>query len=186
MHPENLRLQGQLHQMSGATLGRSVDSLIERFGLQDVADKISKTYSGGTQRKLDVAMGLVHQPEVLFLDEPTTGLDPEARAEMWREISHLARNEASRSCSPPSTWRRPIVSPTRWRSWTREPSWHKAPPSNSSRTASCAPASTLVPVPCRRSCKPSIRLSFEWPPPVSSALSGRRLYEPYRAHIHVH
>ncbi|MGC1185304.1 MAG: ATP-binding cassette domain-containing protein [Candidatus Dormiibacterota bacterium] len=90
---ENLRLQGQLHQMSGATLRRNVDSLIERFGFPDVADKISKTYSGGTQRKLDVAMGLVHQPEVLFLDEPTTGLDPEARAEMWREISHLAKDE---------------------------------------------------------------------------------------------
>jgi ABC-2 type transport system ATP-binding protein len=90
---ENLRLQGQLHKMSGEVLRSSVDSLIERFGLGEVADKISKTYSGGTQRKLDVAMGLVHQPEVLFLDEPTTGLDPQARAEMWREISHLAKDE---------------------------------------------------------------------------------------------
>jgi ABC-2 type transport system ATP-binding protein len=90
---ENLRLQGHLYQMSGAALQHSVQSLLERFGVGPLADKISKTYSGGTQRKLDVAMGLVHRPEVLFLDEPTTGLDPDARAEMWREIAHLARDE---------------------------------------------------------------------------------------------
>ncbi|MGC2191720.1 MAG: ATP-binding cassette domain-containing protein [Candidatus Dormiibacterota bacterium] len=90
---ENLRLQAHLYQMSGPALQHSVQSLLDRFSLDPVADRISKTYSGGTQRKLDVAMGLVHRPEVLFLDEPTTGLDPETRAEMWREISHLARDE---------------------------------------------------------------------------------------------
>jgi ABC-2 type transport system ATP-binding protein len=90
---ENLQLQGHFYQMSGKDLQQSVQSLLGRFGLDQVADKISKNYSGGTQRKLDVAMGLVHRPEVLFLDEPTTGLDPEARAEMWREITHLAKDE---------------------------------------------------------------------------------------------
>jgi ABC-2 type transport system ATP-binding protein len=90
---ENLELQGHLYGLSGQALKRGLQSLLERFGLEEVADRISKTYSGGTQRKLDVAMGLVHRPEVLFLDEPTTGLDPEARAEMWREIAHMAKHD---------------------------------------------------------------------------------------------
>jgi ABC-2 type transport system ATP-binding protein len=90
---ENLKLQGHLYQMSGADLAARVSSLIDRFNLGQVADKIVKTYSGGTERKLNVAVGLVHRPKVLFLDEPTTGLDPEARAEMWREISRLATDE---------------------------------------------------------------------------------------------
>ncbi|MGO8947151.1 MAG: ATP-binding cassette domain-containing protein [Ktedonobacterales bacterium] len=87
---ENLRLQGQLYGMSGAELGHRVSSLLERFGLNEARNRIARTLSGGMQRKLDVAMGLIHQPEVLFLDEPTTGLDPEARADMWREVRRLS------------------------------------------------------------------------------------------------
>jgi len=90
---ENLTLQGQLYGMSGAELRRCVSSLLERFGLTDARKRIARTLSGGMQRKLDVAMGLIHQPQVLFLDEPTTGLDPEARADMWREIARLARED---------------------------------------------------------------------------------------------
>jgi ABC-2 type transport system ATP-binding protein len=90
---ENLALQGHLYGMRGGQLRRRVDELLDRFGLADAADRISRTYSGGMQRKLDVAMGLVHRPEVLFLDEPTTGLDPEARAEMWAEVGRLARED---------------------------------------------------------------------------------------------
>jgi ABC-2 type transport system ATP-binding protein len=88
---ENLTLQGQLYGLSGAELRRRVSGLLERFDLADARKRIARTLSGGMQRKLDVAMGLIHQPEVLFLDEPTTGLDPEARADMWREIARLAR-----------------------------------------------------------------------------------------------
>jgi ABC-2 type transport system ATP-binding protein len=66
-----------------------VDSLLERFGLTSAADRLTRTYSGGMQRKLDIAIGLVHDPKVLFLDEPTTGLDPEARASLWDEIARL-------------------------------------------------------------------------------------------------
>ncbi len=90
---ENLMLQGRLYGMSGKELERRVGDLLERFGLTDSARRVARTYSGGMQRKLDVAMGLVHMPEVLFLDEPTTGLDPEARADMWGEIARLAADE---------------------------------------------------------------------------------------------
>lgn len=90
---ENLTLQGQLYGMSGAELRRRVAALLQRFGLSDASKRIARTLSGGMQRKLDVAMGLIHQPQVLFLDEPTTGLDPEARADMWHEIARLARGD---------------------------------------------------------------------------------------------
>jgi len=87
---ENLTLQGQLYGLSGGELRRRVSGLLERFDLTPARKRIARTLSGGMQRKLDVAMGLIHQPQALFLDEPTTGLDPEARAEMWREIARLA------------------------------------------------------------------------------------------------
>jgi ABC-2 type transport system ATP-binding protein len=90
---ENVRLQGQLYAMRGRQLEQRADELLERFGLADAADRIAKGYSGGMQRRLDIAMALVHAPQVLFLDEPTTGLDPEVRAQMWREISGLASEQ---------------------------------------------------------------------------------------------
>jgi ABC-2 type transport system ATP-binding protein len=90
---ENLLLQGEFHGIAGAQLRERVADSLERLGLADAADRQAKTYSGGMQRRLDVAMGLLHRPRVLFLDEPTTGLDPEARAEMWREIERLAGEE---------------------------------------------------------------------------------------------
>jgi ABC-2 type transport system ATP-binding protein len=90
---ENMLLQGRLYGMGGQELERRVDTLLERFGLADAARRVARTYSGGMQRKLDVALGLVHRPEVLFLDEPTSGLDPEARADMWSEIERLAGEE---------------------------------------------------------------------------------------------
>jgi ABC-2 type transport system ATP-binding protein len=90
---ENLRLQGQLYGMRGRELAERVDWLLERFGLAEAADRRAKTYSGGMQRRLDIALGLVHRPRVLFLDEPTTGLDPEVRADMWDMIAGLTREE---------------------------------------------------------------------------------------------
>jgi ABC-2 type transport system ATP-binding protein len=86
---ENLRLQGQVHGLGGAEPERRADSLLEQFGLTEAADRVVRTFSGGMQRRLDIALALVHDPKVLFLDEPTTGLDPEVRAEMWEEISRL-------------------------------------------------------------------------------------------------
>jgi ABC-2 type transport system ATP-binding protein len=90
---ENLVLQGAMHDLTGRALTSRVDELLERFGLDDAARRRVRTYSGGMKRKLDVALGLLHRPEVLFLDEPTTGLDPEARSELWEEIERLAGDE---------------------------------------------------------------------------------------------
>jgi ABC-2 type transport system ATP-binding protein len=91
---ENLMLQGRVQGMSGAALRSRSDDLLELVGIADAADRIVKTYSGGMRRRLDIALGLVHRPRVLFLDEPTTGLDPEARVAMWEEVSRLAQAES--------------------------------------------------------------------------------------------
>ena len=90
---ENLTLQAQFYGLRGAALRSRVDALLERFSLALAADREARGYSGGMKRKLDVAMGLVHTPRVLFLDEPTTGLDPEARADLWKEIARLSRED---------------------------------------------------------------------------------------------
>jgi ABC-2 type transport system ATP-binding protein len=90
---ENLVLGGEFYGITGRELAQRVSEGLERFGLVDAADRPAKTYSGGMQRRLDIAMGLLHRPQVLFLDEPTTGLDPEARVDMWREIERLAAQE---------------------------------------------------------------------------------------------
>ncbi|MFL6102892.1 MAG: ATP-binding cassette domain-containing protein [Actinomycetes bacterium] len=87
---ENLTLQGQVYGLRGAELRGRVGDLLGRFGLAEAADRVARGYSGGMQRRLDIAMGLIHRPRVLFLDEPTTGLDPVVRADMWAEIAHLA------------------------------------------------------------------------------------------------
>ena len=90
---QNLLLQGRLYRLSGRDLKRRVGELLERFALGEFADRAVSTYSGGTQRRLDVALGLMNRPQVLFLDEPTAGLDPQARTAMWAEIGRLAADE---------------------------------------------------------------------------------------------
>jgi ABC-2 type transport system ATP-binding protein len=90
---ENLVLQGRVYGMTARDARRRADELLERVGLSEAGKRVVKGYSGGMQRKLDVAIGLVHKPQVLFLDEPTTGLDPEARVDMWDEITRLTKTE---------------------------------------------------------------------------------------------
>ncbi|HSG40643.1 MAG TPA: ATP-binding cassette domain-containing protein, partial [Thermoanaerobaculia bacterium] len=90
---ENLSLQGRLLGVPARERDARVARLIETFQLGDAADRIVRTWSGGMKRRLDLAMGLVHKPAVLFLDEPTTGLDPESRRVMWDEIRKLIREE---------------------------------------------------------------------------------------------
>ena len=90
---ENLILQGRLYGLRGASVRARAEELLARFGLTEAAGRLVRTYSGGMQRRLDVALGLIHRPAVLFLDEPTTGLDPESRAAMWQEVARLAGGE---------------------------------------------------------------------------------------------
>jgi ABC-2 type transport system ATP-binding protein len=90
---ENLILQGRLYGLRGGTVRARADELLAHFGLTDAGGRLVRTYSGGMQRRLDVALGLMHRPAVLFLDEPTTGLDPQSRAAMWAEIARLAGGE---------------------------------------------------------------------------------------------
>jgi len=86
---ENLTLQGHLYRMERGRLRRRVDELLEMLGLTHAADRLARGYSGGMKRRLDIAMGLVHEPRVLFLDEPTTGLDPESRAALWQDLTQV-------------------------------------------------------------------------------------------------
>jgi ABC-2 type transport system ATP-binding protein len=90
---ENVVLAARIQGLTRRDAHRRADELFDRFGLSEAADRLVRTYSGGMARKLDVAIGLIHRPQVLFLDEPTTGLDPEARADMWAEIARLAADE---------------------------------------------------------------------------------------------
>jgi ABC-2 type transport system ATP-binding protein len=90
---ENLMLQGRMQGMSGRALRSRVAELLGLVGLNEAADRVVSGYSGGMKRRLDIALGLVHRPTVLYLDEPTTGLDPEARVVMWHEVRRLAEQE---------------------------------------------------------------------------------------------
>jgi daunorubicin resistance ABC transporter ATP-binding subunit len=88
---ENLEMFGRLFHLSQADARRRADELLERFDLADAADRTAKTYSGGMRRRLDLASSLLTQPRVLFLDEPTTGLDPRSRSEIWEIVRDLRR-----------------------------------------------------------------------------------------------
>lgn len=87
---ENLIMIARLRHLKNSR--QVADDLLQRFGLTDAADRRVATYSGGMRRRLDIAMSLVGQPQVIFLDEPTTGLDPEARLEVWKTVKALAAN----------------------------------------------------------------------------------------------
>jgi ABC-2 type transport system ATP-binding protein len=87
---ENLRLFGWLYRLPRSTLARRVDEVVDRFGLAEFADRPASTYSGGERRRLDVAAALIADPPVVFLDEPTVGLDPRSRTHLWQTIAELA------------------------------------------------------------------------------------------------
>ena len=90
---EHLNLQAALHGLPRQERKKRGDELLERVGLQEAADRRVRGYSGGMKRRLDLALALVHRPRILFLDEPTTGLDPQSRSALWSEVSRLARDE---------------------------------------------------------------------------------------------
>lgn len=87
---ETLELAGRLHRVPAAELRRRVDELLGMMGLAAVANKLTGTYSGGMRRRLDLASALVHRPEVLILDEPTEGLDPQSRTALWEELQRVS------------------------------------------------------------------------------------------------
>src|SRR5262245_37430236 len=92
---ENLTMQGSLYGMRGPELRRRVAVLLKQFGIAEAAKRQARTYAGGMRRRLDIASVLVHRPAVLFLDEPTTGLDPEGRADLWAVLTELAAQTAT-------------------------------------------------------------------------------------------
>jgi ABC-2 type transport system ATP-binding protein len=90
---EHLQLQATLQGLPKATRRSRAQELLERVGLTEAADRRVGGYSGGMKRRLDLALALVHSPRILFLDEPTTGLDPQSRAALWEEVAHLAHDD---------------------------------------------------------------------------------------------
>jgi ABC-2 type transport system ATP-binding protein len=90
---EHLRLQTTMHGITGEERRERTDELLTRVGLTEAADRKVKGYSGGMKRRLDLALALVHRPRILFLDEPTTGLDVQSRTALWVEVGRLAKEE---------------------------------------------------------------------------------------------
>ena len=90
---EHLRLQASLHGIRGDERRRLIAELLDRVGLARAGNRKVRTYSGGMKRRLDLALALIHDPSILFLDEPTTGLDPQSRTALWDEVGRLAREE---------------------------------------------------------------------------------------------
>jgi ABC-2 type transport system ATP-binding protein len=90
---EHLRLQTTMHGITGEERRKRSDELLTRVGLTEAADRKVKGYSGGMKRRLDLALALVHRPRILFLDEPTTGLDVQSRTALWVEVGRLAKDE---------------------------------------------------------------------------------------------
>lgn len=86
---ENLLLQGRLYGISGREVSKRTEQLIEMFTLGECANRLISTYSGGQRRRLDIALGMIHKPLILFLDEPSTGLDPQNRVNLWEQIRQL-------------------------------------------------------------------------------------------------
>ncbi len=113
---ENLVLMAKLRHLDHP--GRIADEQLDHFSLTDVGGRRVATYSGGMRRRLDIAMSLIGNPPVIFLDEPTTGLDPQARLEVWQSVRELA-DGGTRCCSPRNTSTKPNTSPTGSRSSTR-------------------------------------------------------------------
>ena len=90
---EHLRLQTALHGIAKVERNLRSDELLERVGLEAASERKVRTYSGGMKRRLDLALALVHRPRILFLDEPTTGLDPQSRTALWAEVGRLAQED---------------------------------------------------------------------------------------------
>jgi len=92
---ENIRLQAVLYGLRGAKLSRRLDELLEHFALRDRAGELTEQLSGGLRRRVELAKGMIHQPRLLLLDEPSTGLDPAARSDLWEYLRQLRQSQAT-------------------------------------------------------------------------------------------
>src|SRR5271169_4389699 len=90
---ENITLQGHFHQMNAVDIKKRVEELLDLVGLREAAEKRARNYSGGMKKRLDLATALIHKPKLLFLDEPTTGLDPQSRSAIWSYLEKLNKEE---------------------------------------------------------------------------------------------
>ena len=114
---ENLYFHGRYFGMSGREAAQAADDALEVFRLADRAEADVDALSGGMAQRLMVARAIVHRPRILFLDEPTAGLDPQSRLALWEILGEL-HDAGRRSCSRRTTWRRPTSSAIASRSWT--------------------------------------------------------------------
>ena len=124
---ENMELHGVLYRVPRAERRERIEALLRFVGLWERRDDYVKRFSGGMRRRLEVARALQHRPRILFLDEPTAGLDPQTRNQIWEFIRGLCRDENVTVFSRRTTWRRRRESPTRSRSSTTAGSSCKAP-----------------------------------------------------------
>ena len=145
---ENLVMVGQLYHMPRRQAKQRAQELLEQFSLIDAADRSVKTYSGGMRRRLDLAASIVARPNILFMDEPTTGLDPRTRIVMWDTIRRLFPT-APRFCLPRSTWKKLMSWRTRLSSLIRGMSSRKALPMNSKPTWRQTSSISRSPIRCK-------------------------------------
>jgi len=178
---ENLRLMADLRHLGRQEGRRRAAELLERFDLTAAARKPAATYSGGMRRRLDLAMGLVGDPRIVFLDEPTTGLDPRSRRTVWQIIRDLVAGGVTIFLTT-STWRRRTSSPTGSRCWTTA-AWLPRAPRTSSSAASPAATSACSsptrtgwrrpPAPWVRRCAATRRSPCRSPVTAASSRCGR-------------
>ncbi len=102
---ENLRHQGHLYGLRGRELRERVSETLSRLGLADRANDLTETLSGGMRRRVELAKAFLHHPSVLLLDEPSTGLDPGARRDLWDYLMRLRDRDGATSCSPRTSWK---------------------------------------------------------------------------------
>lgn len=172
---DNLIFFGQIYGLRGRELAQRIDQVLDIVGLADRAGDAVETYSGGMKRRLNLAAGLLHRPRVLFLDEPTVGVDPQARNYIFENVEALNR-EGITTSTPPTTWRRRSACVTEWPSLTRGASSPWTRPRASSpcwAAASSTWACGLPPQSCWTRCGPC-RGSRKSPPSCPLHRSQRR------------